>query len=76
MDGAKLAALGWRPTTAFDDGLAETVAWYRAHEPWWRAARSGDWDGWYERQYADRFATAHAAPASPGSDPAATAPRD
>ena len=25
---------------------------------WWRAARSGDWDGWYARQYGHRLATA------------------
>jgi len=76
MDGSKLAALGWRPKTTFEEGLAETVAWYRANEPWWRAARSGDWDGWYERQYAERFATALAAPASPAADPADASARD
>ena len=57
MDGTKLAALGWRPGTSFEDGLASTVDWYRANEAWWRAARTGDWDGWYERQYAHRLAT-------------------
>ncbi len=55
MDGAKIAGLGWRPTTAFADGLAATVDWYRANEPWWRAAKSGDWDAYYERQYGARF---------------------
>ena len=65
MDGSKLATLGWRPTTAFKDGLAATVDWYRANEAWWRAARSGDWDGWYARQYGQRLATGEAAPASP-----------
>jgi dTDP-glucose 4,6-dehydratase len=64
MDGSKLAALGWRPRTSFEAGLAETVAWYRANESWWRASRSGDWDSWYERQYADRLATGQAAPAN------------
>ena len=38
---------GRRSTT----GLAETVDWYVANEAWWRAARSGDWDAYYERQY-------------------------
>ena len=66
MDGTKLAALGWQPSTSFEDGLASTVDWYRANEAWWRAARSGDWDGWYERQYGRRLATGEAAPASRG----------
>jgi dTDP-glucose 4,6-dehydratase len=73
MDGHKVAALGWRPTTSFEDGLARTVDWYRANEPWWRAARSGDWDGWYARQYDHRLATGQAAAATAGpGDPATT----
>ncbi|HEX7950179.1 MAG TPA: dTDP-glucose 4,6-dehydratase [Candidatus Limnocylindrales bacterium] len=61
MDGAKLAALGWRAATAFEDGLSATVEWFLANESWWRAARSGDWDGWYERQYGRRLANGQAA---------------
>jgi dTDP-glucose 4,6-dehydratase len=72
MDGSRLAALGWRPATAFEDGLAATVDWYRANEAWWRAARSGDWDGWYERQYGHRLATGQAAAASAEAGAAAT----
>jgi dTDP-glucose 4,6-dehydratase len=56
MDGSRLLALGWRPRVAFDDGLVATVDWFRENEAWWRAARSGDWDGWYERQYGQRLA--------------------
>ena len=55
MDGAKLAALGWSPQTPFDEGIAATVAWYREHEAWWRAARDDDWDAYYERQYGHRL---------------------
>ncbi|MEX2184059.1 MAG: dTDP-glucose 4,6-dehydratase [Chloroflexota bacterium] len=55
MDGGKLAALGWRPITAFEDGLARTVDWFVANEAWWRATRSGDWDAYYERQYGARL---------------------
>ena len=36
MHDAKLRALGWRPSVAFDQGLAQTVAWYREHQDWWR----------------------------------------
>ncbi len=58
MNGAKLAALGWTNRVAFADGLAATIDWFRANEAWWRAARSGEWDAYYERQYADRIANA------------------
>jgi dTDP-glucose 4,6-dehydratase len=55
MDGSKLAALGWAPAVTFDEGIAMTVAWYREHEAWWRAARDDDWDAYYERQYGHRL---------------------
>ena len=35
------AELGWRPTVAFEDGLAETVRWYREHPEWVARVRSG-----------------------------------
>lgn len=40
MDDAKLRALGWQPRVSFERGLAETVAWYRSHEAWWRPLAS------------------------------------
>ena len=58
MDGAKLAALGWKNRVAFAQGLEATIDWFRANEAWWRAARSGEWDAYYERQYAGRLASA------------------
>ena len=35
------AELGWRPEVAFEEGLAETVAWYRANPDWVARVRSG-----------------------------------
>ena len=61
MDGAKVAALGWRPRMSFEQGLAETVDWFVANEAWWRATRAGDWDAYYERQYGARLAGGRAA---------------
>jgi dTDP-glucose 4,6-dehydratase len=38
IDSTKLRKeLGWRPTYPdFEAGLARTIAWYQAHEDWWR----------------------------------------
>jgi dTDP-glucose 4,6-dehydratase len=37
LDSSKLRnELGWEPRVEFDDGLAETVRWYRDNEAWWR----------------------------------------
>ena len=47
--------LGWAPGWHFADGLAATVAWYRAHEDWWRAVKSGAYRDYYERQYGSRL---------------------
>jgi dTDP-glucose 4,6-dehydratase len=51
VDCAKVRALGWRPETTFEAGLARTVAWYRDHPEWWRPIKSGAWREYYARQY-------------------------
>src|SRR4029078_1350053 len=51
MDGSKLAALGWRNRVTFADGLAATVDWYGANEPWGRGGEAGDWDAYHTRTY-------------------------
>ena len=68
MDGSKLAALGWGPRVAFEDGLPATVAWYRDHPDWVASARSGDWDSYYERQYGDAPGRAAGPSSSPGAE--------
>ena len=56
LDAAKLQSLGWRPEVDFGRGLAETVAWYRANEDWWRPIKNGDpaFRRYYEEQYGNR----------------------
>ncbi|NHI17734.1 dTDP-glucose 4,6-dehydratase [Microbacterium excoecariae] len=41
IDATRLRTeLGWAPRhTSFEDGLAETIRWYRDHEGWWRDAK-------------------------------------
>jgi len=48
------AELGWVPRVQFEEGIASTVRWYRAHEEWWRAVKSGAYRSYYEEQYGDR----------------------
>jgi dTDP-glucose 4,6-dehydratase len=61
IDTTKLRGLGWSTQTRFDDGLAQTVSWYREHRDWWEQIKSGDYRAYYERQYADRLANATSA---------------
>jgi dTDP-glucose 4,6-dehydratase len=40
VNDGKLRALGYAPQHTFEDGLAETVAWYRDNEAWWRPLKA------------------------------------
>jgi dTDP-glucose 4,6-dehydratase len=39
LSHAKIAKLGYEPRVSFEDGLAETVAWYRDNRAWWEPLR-------------------------------------
>ena len=39
VDSSKVRALGWAPIHTVEQGLADTVEWYRAREDWWRPLR-------------------------------------
>jgi dTDP-glucose 4,6-dehydratase len=56
LDSGKLHELGWRPQRSFEDGLAETVAWYRENRSWWEPLKSGEYLAYYREQYAERLA--------------------
>ena len=50
LDSSKIrSSLGWEPSVSFDQGLAETVSWYRENRSWWEPLRDrspvveGDW---------------------------------
>jgi len=40
LDHGKLAALGYEPQVSFEDGLAQTVAWYRDNRSWWEPLKA------------------------------------
>jgi dTDP-glucose 4,6-dehydratase len=55
IDSSKVEReLGWRPEVRFEDGLRETVRWYRDHTEWVAQVRSGEYLKYYEKQYGPR----------------------
>ena len=40
IDDSKLRALGYTPGTTFEDGLAQTVQWYRDNRSWWEPLKA------------------------------------
>ena len=61
MSGQRLKTLGWQHRYPFADGISRTIDWHVANERWWRPVRSGEWNDYYSRQYADRLASSTAA---------------
>jgi dTDP-glucose 4,6-dehydratase len=68
LDAGRLARLGFTPKTPFDQGLAETIAWYRAHQEWWRPIKEKDaaYRDFYRSQYERRLQTSSATAKEPG----------
>jgi dTDP-glucose 4,6-dehydratase len=56
LDTSKMQSLGWKPRVAFEQGLAETVAWYQQNEWWWRPIKEADpaFQAYYQTQYGNR----------------------
>ena len=50
--------LQWRPEISFEQGLRDTVDWYRSNAEWVRRCRSGEYRTYYEHMYGEREATA------------------
>jgi dTDP-glucose 4,6-dehydratase len=54
VDTAKIRQLGWSPQVPFEQGLADTVDWYRDNEWWWKKIKSGEFADYYARMYGQR----------------------
>ncbi|OQP51382.1 dTDP-glucose 4,6-dehydratase [Niastella yeongjuensis] len=55
IDATKLnKELGWEPSLQFEEGLEKTVDWYLQNEDWVKHVTSGDYQHYYEEQYAKR----------------------
>jgi len=55
IDASKLnRELGWKPSLQFEEGLEKTVDWYLENQEWVKHVTSGDYQHYYDQQYAQR----------------------
>lgn len=52
--GKTISETGWRPETAFEDGIEKTVDWYLNNENWLKNVTSGAYLQYYNTMYANR----------------------
>ena len=41
-------------STRTKDAIKTTIQWFKDHQDWWRAIKSGEYLKYYEQQYAGR----------------------
>jgi dTDP-glucose 4,6-dehydratase len=46
--------LGWEPQISFEEGIKETIDWFKENEDWWRSIKSGEYQEYYEKNYSNR----------------------
>ncbi|MPM30609.1 dTDP-glucose 4,6-dehydratase 2 [bioreactor metagenome] len=55
IDASKIKRdLGWEPEYTFDKGIAETILWYTNNKEWWNTIKTGEYQQYYQKMYADR----------------------
>jgi dTDP-glucose 4,6-dehydratase len=51
--------LGWKPAVPLDEGLRETIQWYKTNTEWMAGVRGGQYRSYYEKYYENRDSSLH-----------------
>jgi len=52
--------LGWKPEIPLDEGLRQTIEWYRTNAAWMAGVRGGEYLSYYDKYYENRDSSLHA----------------
>lgn len=56
LDSSKIKEeLDWNPQIDVEEGLKETILWYKDNSEWWKRVKSGEYEEYYEDYYNDRI---------------------
>lgn len=61
--------LSWKPLISLDEGLRETIRWYKSNAEWLAGVKDGEYRSYYEKYYANRDSSLRAITQLPSRPP-------
>ncbi|PJC40268.1 MAG: dTDP-glucose 4,6-dehydratase, partial [Parcubacteria group bacterium CG_4_9_14_0_2_um_filter_41_8] len=43
--------LGWKPSVDLEQGMKQTVEWYKNNRQWWERVKTGEYQKYYKQHY-------------------------